>query len=334
MPSATDKRPYRGRYAPSPTGPIHLGNARTALVAWLACRSPAGTFVYRLEDLDGPRVVEGMASAQMADLRWLGLDWDEGPDVNGPHAPYVQSERFRHYDDALAALERAGRLFPCQVSRRELREIASAPHGTSGLPPYPAALRPHHLAPDWYERFSTDPTPDAALRFVVTDETVTFHDRSQGAQSEDVAATVGDFVLKRRDGVYAYQLAVVVDDLAMEITEVVRGVDLLDSTARQIQLAEALGQEAPAFAHVPLVLNAEGEKVSKRDAEAGLSIDRLRQHGIHPEQVVGYLAYSLGLRPRATPQSPADLIDGFHWSALRSTPWTLPRDILDVLRGV
>ncbi|MEM9664730.1 MAG: tRNA glutamyl-Q(34) synthetase GluQRS [Bacteroidota bacterium] len=324
--------PVRGRYAPSPTGPIHLGNARTALAAWLSCRAQGGTFVYRLEDLDAPRVVAGMATAQMDDLRWLGLDWEEGPDLAGPHAPYVQSARHKLYEAALDRLHRAERLFPCRVSRRELRELASAPHGPSGLVPYPASLRPTRLATDWYAQFHDD--PDAALRFRVREGDVPFTDHVLGPQHQQVQAAVGDFVLKRRDGVYAYQLAVVVDDLAMGVTEVVRGQDLLSSTARQIQLIEALGGEPPRYAHLPLVLDAEGRKVSKREAEAGLALTHLREAGVQPEQVVGYLAYTLGLleRPAATP--PQALIEGFDLGNLPATPWRLPALPLAALQAV
>src|SRR4051794_21543839 len=139
-----------GRYAPSPTGMIHAGNARTALAAWLSVRSRGGTFVWRVEDLDGPRVVPGMAEAQMADLAWLGLDWDEGPDVGGPFTPYAQSERSAVYEEALRRLAAAGRLFPCRLSRRDLQAMASAPHGAEETP-YPASLRPRELASGWFE---------------------------------------------------------------------------------------------------------------------------------------------------------------------------------------
>lgn len=296
----------RGRYAPSPTGLIHLGNARTALAAWLSIRSQGGTFVWRLEDIDGPRVVPGMTEAALRDLAWLGLDWDEGPE-SGPHAPYRQAERSAHYEAALRHLAQTGRLFPCRRSRRDLQSLASAPHGRDGLPPYPQAWRPRTLPPDWYAQ----PPADAALRFRVADGTVCFSDRVQGQVCEDTAAEVGDFVLKRRDGVYAYQLAVVADDLAMGITEVVRGADLLDSTARQIQLFEALGGEAPAFAHLGLVLNAEGEKLSKRDA--GLSLAALREAGLTAEQVCGALAHSLGLVETPAPIAASMLIPRFRW---------------------
>jgi len=324
-------RPSRGRWAPSPTGWLHVGNARTALAAWLSVRAAGGTFAWRLEDLDPPRIVPGAAEAAMEDLAWLGLDWDEGPDVGGPHVPYRQSERSGLYQRALEHLADAGRLFPCRHSRKELTEIASAPHGHDGSPPYPKSLRPRELASGWFRRLQ-DPSvgePGAALRFLVLEAPVTFHDRVFGEVTERVADTVGDFVLRRRDGLWAYQLAVVVDDLAMDVTEVVRGSDLLDSTARQIQLFEALrgvvGRGGtPAWGHVPLVLNAEGEKLSKRDQ--GLTLRSLRASGARPETLVGWLGWSLGLLDEPAPCRAEELIPVFAWERIGRDDWTLPPD--------
>jgi glutamyl-tRNA synthetase len=318
------KRP-RGRYAPSPTGLIHVGNARTALVAWLAVRSRGGDFIWRLEDLDPPRVVPGMAEAAMEDLRWLGLDWDEGPDVGGPYVPYVQSLRSVMYEEAIDRLAAAGRLFPCRRSRKDLQTLASAPHGLEGTVPYPAVFRPGRLDPDWLGRLRASDRPDAALRFLVHDRPVEWIDPIYGPQTERVDRTVGDFVLKRRDGLWAYQLAVVVDDLLMGIDEVVRGADLLDSTARQIQLIEALGGNPPAYAHIPLVVNAQGEKLSKRDA--GLTLRSLREAGVRPQALVGYLGWSLGLLERPEPCAAAEMIDWFAWKRIGTESWVLPEDL-------
>ncbi len=302
----------KGRYAPSPTGLIHVGNARTALAAWLSVRSRSGTFVWRLEDLDGPRVIPGMAEAAMEDLAWLGLDWDEGP--------YVQSERSAFYEEALARLAAAGRLFPCRRSRKDLQSIASAPHGPEGSAPYPAAFRPERLDPDWFGQLS-----DAAVRFQVHDRPVEWTDQVYGRQTERVDQTVGDFVLKRRDGLYAYQLAVVVDDLLMGINEVVRGADLLESTARQIQLIKALGGTPPVYAHVPLVVNAQGEKLSKRDA--GLTLRSLQEAGMRPEALAGYLGWSLGILDRAEPCPAAELVPLFAWEKVSRETWVLTEDL-------
>lgn len=309
---------------------IHAGNARTALAAWLSARSRGGAFVWRLEDLDPPRVVPGMAEAQMEDLAWLGLDWDEGPDVGGPFAPYAQSQRSAIYEEALRRLAAAGRLFPCRLSRRDLQAMASAPHGTEEVP-YPASLRPRELAPGWFEEIRAAGRSDAAVRFRVDERPVSFVDRVQGPITERVDLAVGDFVLKRRDGLWAYQLAVVADDLAMEIDDVVRGADLLASTARQIQLLQALGGTPPAYAHVPLMVNARGEKLSKRDQ--GLTLRSLRDAGVAPEAVAGYLAFSLGLMDRPEPCRPADLVPLFAWERIGRADWVLPEDLTGELRG-
>ena len=310
---------------------IHAGNARTALVAWLSVRSRGGAFVWRVEDLDPPRVVPGLAEVQLEDLAWLGLDWDEGPDVGGPHAPYAQSQRSAFYEEALRRLAEAERLFPCRLSRRDLRAIASAPHGAEEAP-YPVSLRPRSVDPDWFERLRLASRPAAAIRFRVHDRPVSFADRVCGPVTERVDLAVGDFVLKRRDGLYAYQLAVVVDDLAMGIDDVVRGADLLASTARQIQLIEALGGTPPEYAHVPLMVSSRGEKLSKRDQ--GLTLRSLRAAGVRSEAVAGYLAYSLGLIERPEPCHPADLVAVFAWERILRADWGLPEDLVEVLRAV
>ena len=314
-----------GRFAPSPTGPLHLGSALAALAAWASVRSVDGRFVLRIEDLDGPRTVAGASDRQIAALRWLGLDWDEGPDVGGPNAPYVQSERGALYDDALARLAAAGRLFPCRRSRRDLARLASAPHGTDGAPPYPRAWRPTTLAPGWF----SPPPADAALRFVVDDGETAWTDRIRGPQRETVASTVGDVVLKRRDGLHAYQLAVVVDDLAMGVTEVVRGADLLNSTARQIQLIDALGGTRPTYAHVPLVVAPDGAKLSKRDG--ALSLDALADAGVAPEAVVGWLAWALGQAEAPGRCTPSEVAATFDIGRVPTAPVVTPPDLADLL---
>lgn len=338
--------PPRGRWAPSPTGPLHLGSARTALVAWLSVRSRRGALVWRIEDLDPPRTVAGAAEAQLADLAWLGLDWDEGPRPDGPHGtgasevgggetgphgPYRQSLRGDHYRRALERLHAAGRLFPCRRSRKDLEGLASAPHGDGGTPPYPRSLRPERLEPHWFERLALAERPDAAIRFRVDPEPVRFIDRLRGEVEERVAETVGDFVLCRRDGLWAYQLAVVVDDLAMGIDEVVRGADLLASTGRQIQLARALGGPPPAYAHLPLVLNAGGEKLSKRDG--GATLAELRAAGVPPERVVGWLAFTLGLLDLPRPVRPRELLPHFAWGRLRRDDWVLSGETVAAVGG-
>ena len=264
----------RGRFAPSPTGDVHLGTARTALLAWLSVRAQGGTFVMRMEDLDRARVVPGAAERILADLRWLGLDWDEGPDVGGAHGPYVQSERLDRYRAALAQLDAAGRLVRCFCSRKELAEAAarapSAPHAGEDGPRYPGTCR--DLPAARVAELAARRAP--ALRLRVEPGEVAFDDARAGRVVQDVAAVVGDFVVCRFDGTPAYQLAVVVDDAAMGITEVVRGEDLLGSTPRQILLYDALGAPPPRFEHVPLVVDDHGVRLAKRNADAFLGAQR------------------------------------------------------------
>lgn len=319
----------KGRYAPSPTGLIHFGNARTALMAWLSVRQKGGVFVWRVEDLDGPRVVPGAAAAAASDLKWLGIDWDEGPLIGGDYGPYVQSERNEIYEQALRYLLGCNRLFPCRYSRKDLNELSSAPHGPSNLTPYPASLRPDSLENEWYDTLLQQEVADANIRFLVDNRPVSFRDRLQGDVVEYVTETVGDFVVKRKDGMYAYQLAVVVDDLAMHVTEVVRGMDLLDSTARQIQLIRALGGMVPAYIHVPLVRNAQGEKLSKRDQ--GLTLASLRSQGIQPEQLIGYMAYSLNLIEKPRVLSLKDTLEILDWDKVSKTDWILPDNLTQIL---
>jgi glutamyl-tRNA synthetase len=277
----------RGRFAPSPTGRLHLGNARTALLAWLHARAAGGRFVMRVEDLDRGRVRPGYMEAQLDDLRWLGLDWDEGPDVGGPHAPYLQSERRADYEAALGRLDAAGLLYPCFCSRREIAAAASAPHGPADEGPrYPGRCRDRPREPG-------DEGRAAALRFRVAPGAVGFRDLLQGDVAFDPEAETGDFVVRRKDGVAAYQLAVVVDDAAMGITHVVRGADLLPSTARQLLLFRALGLAPPEFLHVPLVLGPDGERLAKR--HGAVSLAELRAAGVSPARAVGWLASTCGL---------------------------------------
>lgn len=287
----------RGRYAPSPTGPLHLGNVRTALLAWLQVRLAGGTLIMRMEDLDGPRVVEGSAEQILKDLRWLGIDWDEGPDVGGPVGSYTQSERDDLYEAALERLEQKGLVFPCFCSRKDIREASSAPHERAGGGTlYPGACR--GLDAEGVERMRKRKRRRAAYRYNVQQEApIAFTDEVCGEVREDLASEVGDFVVRRRDGLFAYQLAVVVDDITMGVTDVVRGEDLLGSTGRQIAIYKALGAKAPRFWHVPLMLDDDGERLSKRDGSR--SIAELRdEEGMRKTQVVAKLAKSLDIVER------------------------------------
>lgn len=280
----------RGRYAPSPTGTLHLGNLRTALLAWLLARCAGGAFVLRVEDLDRPRMKAGASADMLADLRWLGLDWDEGPDVGGPDAPYTQSERQAIYEMHLQRLQDAGLVYPCYCSRAEIARVASAPHGDDGVR-YPGTCR--HLSRARRQQYEAEGRRPS-LRLRVDDErVVAFTDLVAGPVCQHVQQAVGDFIVRRADGIFAYQFAVVVDDGLMRINQVVRGADLLSSTARQMLLFEALGFPVPTFAHVPLWLDCAGQRLSKRIESAGLH--PLRSDGAAPSHVVGQLAASCGL---------------------------------------
>jgi glutamyl-tRNA synthetase len=318
----------RGRFAPSPTGPLHLGNARTALVSWLAARAAGGRYAMRVEDLDAARVRPGLEARILDELRWLGLDWDEGPDVGGPAAPYRQSERLGGYAAALARLRAAGLVYPCFCSRAEVAAAARAPHGPSedgprypgtcaGLSEEAARGRAAARRPSW--RFRAAPGP------------VRFEDGVRGPQAVDVAAEVGDFVVARADGVPAYQLAVVVDDAAMGVTDVVRGDDLLPSTGRQLLLYAALGAAPPRFAHVPLVVGEDGERLAKR--HGALSLGELRARGADPRAVVGLLAELAELAPAGARLAPRDLVAAFSLARIRRAPAVLPRARVLALAG-
>jgi glutamyl-tRNA synthetase len=308
----------RGRFAPSPTGDLHLGNARTALLSWLAARAAGARYLLRVEDLDGPRVRPGLEARMLDELRWLGLDWDEGPDVGGPAGPYRQSGRRERYAAALEALIAAGHVYPCFCSRAEIAAASQAPHGPSDDGPrYPGTCRA--LPPAELARRAAARRP--AWRFRVPAGPIAFDDGVHGPQAFDVAATVGDFVVARADGVPSYQLAVAVDDAAMAITDVVRGDDLLPSTARQLLLYRALGLAPPRFAHVPLVVGEDGERLAKRHGAP--SLRTLREHGAAPEAIVGLLAALSGIAPRGARATPGELVAGFELERLPRAPAVL-----------
>jgi glutamyl/glutaminyl-tRNA synthetase len=267
----------RGRLAPTPTGLLHAGHARTFAVA--AARAAGAGLVLRIEDLDGPRCREEFVAAAIDDLRWLGLDWTEGPDMGGPHAPYRQSGRAAWYLEIWRRLEAAGVLYPSPHSRRDVEAAAVAPHEGDAEPIFPPALRPARR-----ERAAAP--GGVAWRFRVPDgRTLEFQDAAAGVVRRTAGIDFGDFVVWRRDDLAAYELAVVADDEAMEIAEVVRGADLLTSTARQMLLAETLGWRSPAFCHLPLVRDAAGRRLAKRSG--GLAIAALRRRGWSPHDVLG-----------------------------------------------
>lgn len=275
--------PYRGRLAPSPTGYLHLGHARTFWIAAERARLAGGVLVLRSEDLDAVRFRLDFADAQLEDLRWLGLTWQEGPDLGGPHAPYEQSRRRLIYRSALQQLHAAGLIFPCTRSRRDVLEAAGAPHeqpGSDHEPVYPPEFRPPAGAP----LPPLGATITVNWRFRVPDGlTMEFTDGQAGRQIAVAGRDFGDFLVWRKDDVPSYQLACVADDAAMGITEVVRGADLIKSTFRQILVYRALGRPVPAFFHCPLMVDDRGERLAKR--HDALSLRALRQQGITPAEI-------------------------------------------------
>ncbi|MBL9137833.1 MAG: tRNA glutamyl-Q(34) synthetase GluQRS [Verrucomicrobiales bacterium] len=269
-------RGYRGRLAPSPTGFLHLGHARTFWTAQQRARSSGGTLVMRSEDLDKSRCRPEFRDAMFEDLRWFGFEWDEGPDIGGPSGPYEQSRRIEFYREAFRRLRDRGYLFPCRCSRRDIQSALAAPHLGEEEPVYPGTCRAREATPEDQSR--------AAWRFrVPSDEVIEFVDGGQGIQRWVAGRDFGDFVVWRNDDVPSYQLACVVDDAAMGITEVVRGADLLLSTARQILLYRALELTVPSFHHCPLVTDELGVRLAKR--HDALSLRRLREMGRSPESL-------------------------------------------------
>jgi glutamyl-tRNA synthetase len=298
----------RTRFAPSPTGDLHLGGAWTALASWVvARRAPGGRTVLRVEDLDPPRVAAGSEARILDDLAWLGLDWDET-------APR-QSTRAGSYEAALARLAAAGLVYPCDCSRAEIARAASAPHAGEETV-YPGTCREADAAREMKRA--------PAWRVRAADVTVAYDDGAVGRVEQNIARAVGDFVVRRADGVFAYQLAVVVDDAEQGITDVVRGADLVASTPRQIWLARTLSLPVPRFTHVALVVASDGQRLEKRTR--GTTVRELRSVGFPPEAILGELAFGLGLTPSpaaATAPSIAAAIPPtpIPW---RTTPWPIP----------
>ena len=295
-----------GRFAPSPSGRLHLGNLACSLLAWLSAKSREGRIVLRIEDLDAARCPRVYAGQLEEDLLWLGLDWDEGGSRGGPHGPYYQSECGEIYTKSYKKLDAMGLVYPCFCSRAQLH-AASAPHTADGNVVYPGTCR--DLTPAEIAQKSRVKAP--AWRIRVPDEEVAFTDLCMGPHRENLLTGCGDFYLRRADGVFAYQLAVVVDDARMGVTEVVRGADLLSSTARQIYLYRLLGLTPPTFAHCPLLLDAGGRRLSKRDGDQ--SLENLRGRYTAPE-IIGKLAYLYGLQPEPAPCTPESLLPDFDWA--------------------
>ena len=310
-----------GRFAPSPSGRIHLGNLFCCLLAWLSVRQKGGRMVLRIEDLDIQRCPRRYADQLMDDLRWLGLDWDEGPGAETPNAPYFQSQRSALYQEALETLSSQGLVYPCFCTRAELH-AASAPHREDGQVVYAGTCR--NLTAEQAAQRQQETGRAPALRLRVPDEDCSFLDGHLGQYRENLAQDCGDFLLRRSDGMFAYQLAVVVDDAAMGVTEVVRGADLLSSTPRQLLLYRLLHLPAPSFTHLPLLLTADGRRLSKRSADAGLDVLRGK---LSPEEIVGKLAYLAGCNPSARPRTAQSLVDDFSWDAVPRQDIRIPETL-------
>ena len=299
----------RGRYAPSPTGYLHLGNARTALAAWLHTRAQGGTFILRIEDLDSQRCKPEFIKANLEELRWLGIDWDEGPDIGGNYGPYIQSQRHHLYQAALEHLQNNHYLFECYLSRKDLQDIASAPHESAPHEKVSAYGKKERKLNAQMKAQKQQEGKTSSLRFGVPDRVIALEDAVYGKRLFSALHEVGDFVVKRADGEWAYQLAVVVDDIAMKISEVVRGEDLLQSSAAQLLLYEALGATPPNFAHVPLLADETGLRMSKR--KGSLTLSALKGKGAKPERLVGLLAFSLGFLDKPSKVTPRDLVSHY-----------------------
>ena len=288
--------PVVGRFAPTPSGRMHLGNVFAALIAWLSVRSQKGTMVLRMEDLDTQRTSADFAATLRDDLRWLGLCWD----VETP----PQSRRSAVYDRYFEKLMDEKLLYPCYCTRSQLHSV-NAPHLSDGTYVYPGTCR--NL---------TTPPPDRApaWRVIVPDRVWQFTDLVQGDYSLNLATACGDMVVRRADGVYVYQLAVTVDDAEAGVTEVVRGMDLLSSAPRQMYLQETLGFPHPVYGHVPMLLSSDGRRLSKRDRDLDLGVLRQR---MTPAELIGALAFAAGLLEKNIPISAAELASIFRWEQLR-----------------
>jgi glutamyl-tRNA synthetase len=295
-----------GRLAPSPTGAQHIGNARTYLIAWLSARSQGGTVRLRIEDIDSPRVKPQATQQALDDLRWLGLDWNE--------SPVIQSERIPLYQEALQSLQHKELVYPCTCTRSDVASAASAPHAEHEGPTYPGTCAWRCVAD---AKDLTRHGLPFAWRFRVR-ESPTFTDRFAGPQQIDLARLGGDFVVWKAAGTPAYQLAVVVDDAAMGVTEVIRGDDLIPSTPRQLLLYQALGITPPTFAHVPMVVGEDGRRLAKRHGDTRLAT--LREAGVRPEALIGLLAWSCGWIQKPEARWPRELLPLFRLETIPHEP--------------
>lgn len=297
--------------APSPTGWLHLGNAWSFLFAWLAARKENGRVILRIEDIDSARCRSAFADSIVEDLKWLGLDWDHDTDSTSPDGSYRQSKRLKHYQQALCKFVSTGHAYQCFCSRKELQSLASAPHMADIGIFYPGTCR--NLDEKQKSQLIMS-GKKACYRFFCPDDKICFQDRVFGHQVMTLEECGGDFPIQRADGVFAYQLATAVDDALMGINLVVRGRDLIYSTPRQIAIISALGLDHPDYAHLPLLLDENGERLAKR--HQSLSLAYMRESGIKPENIVGLLAFKAGLTHDKSPIRPSELSKNFSFDCL------------------
>ncbi|WP_251454619.1 tRNA glutamyl-Q(34) synthetase GluQRS [Veillonella intestinalis] len=296
----------KGRFAPSPTGHIHLGNVWIAMLSWLVVKQQGGTFVLRMEDIDTQRAKRTLGDDLLDDLEWLGLTWDEGPRTGGPAISYWQSERYDFYEAQLQKWQTEGLIYPCFCNRARLQSISSAPHGHEGIAHYDGHCR--HLNETMRHQLYSQKEPSWRLK--VAKRRYEFMDSWQGLQSQELWPGTDDFVVKRADGMFAYNLAVVMDDIAMGITDVVRGYDLLPAVASQLWLYEVLDESAPIYWHAPLVVDEDGYRLSKR--QQSITLRELRESGYSAPMILGRLALAAGLVSRKA-LGPGETLS---WSAL------------------
>lgn len=308
-----------GRFAPTPSGYAHIGNLFCFFLAWLSAKKQNGKIVLRMEDLDTQRTSLELANETMEDLRWLGLTWDYGPSLSHDSTQYFQSERSSIYIKFFEQLKKKGLAYPCYCSRTDVKN-ANAPHLSDGRIVYPGTCK--SLTSDQQARLSCFRPP--AWRVSVKDETISFTDRLQGFYSQDLLFECGDFPIRRADGVFCYQLAVVIDDALMGVNEVVRASDLLSSTPQQIYLYQLMGLPVPEFIHIPTVLDSQGKRLAKRDSS--ISLHDLKKKYTR-EEILGRLAYMADLQTDATPRTLDDLLDMFCWENIRRDDIYLPPDL-------
>ena len=309
----------KGRFAPTPSGNMHAGNALCYLLAWLSARSQGGSVVLRVEDTDLARMSPAATEQTFSDLQWLGLDWDEGPAPGERSGPYFQSCRTEIYDAYFNDLRERGAVYPCFCSRKDVR-LAAAPHEEDRAAVYPGTCRELDAA----QVSALEKKRAPAWRLRLEDETLSFSDALRGDFSCEILREYGDFPIRRADGVYCYQFAAALDDALMGVSEVVRSRDLLSSTPWQVYIQRLFGFAPPRFVHIPLLLDEEGRRMAKRDFS--LSLRQIRRH-YAPEEVLGALAFLAGLQESPAPKTAAELLPDFSWERLRREDIVMPRSL-------